>query len=104
MNAAQLPLAAFQSASPTSRAAAEMVNVSHQERMILVTVYYFGDLTQDEIAEKTGLLRSAVSGRCNRMDVYKGLLRKDGVRNTRYGRPAAVYRITDEGREALFSC
>lgn len=88
MNATQLPLAPH-NGTPTSRIAASMVKVSYQEEMVL-TVLHIKGMTQDEIAYCTGLLRSAVAGRCNRLE-YKGLIKKDGTRMTRYGRPAAVY-------------
>lgn len=91
MNAQQLALpTAPHNGTPTSRIAASMVNVSFQEGMLLRTLSVHGGMTQDEIAYTTGLLRSAVAGRCNRLE-YKGLIKKDGTRLTRYGRPAAVY-------------
>jgi hypothetical protein len=88
MNAQQLPLAPH-NGTPTSKAAAEMVNVGHQEAMVLRTLDAHGGLTQDEISAHTGLLRSAVAGRANRL----GFIKKDGTRLTRYGRPAAVYKL-----------
>lgn len=51
-------------------------------------------LTQDQLSEITGLLRSAVAGRCNRLERL-GFIKKDGTRLTRYGRPAAVYVLTE---------
>lgn len=76
----------------TSRIAASMVKVSHQEQMILTLLDRWPGLTQDQISEMTGLLRSAVAGRCNRLE-YKGLIYRDGTRPTRYNRPAFVYHL-----------
>lgn len=94
MNQLQLPLAPH-NGTETSRIAASMVNVSHQESMVLA-VLAKGGRTQDELSELTGLLRSAVAGRCNRL-VFKGLIHTAGQRLTRYGRPAAVYWLTGLG-------
>ncbi len=98
MNATQLPLAPH-NGTETSRIAASMVKVSHQERMVLAAIDRHGGLTQDQIEYWTGLLRSAVAGRCNRLG-FKGLIRKDGTRLTRYGRPAAVYVLAGSLPEA----
>lgn len=92
MNATQLPLPdAPHNGTETSRIAASMVNVSGQERLILTALECVGEgINQDEISSLTGLLRSAVAGRCNRLERL-GYIKKDGTRLTRYGRPAAVY-------------
>lgn len=91
MNAVQLPLAPH-NGTATSRIAASMVKVGHQETMVL-SCLRAGGLTQDELSARTGLLRSAVAGRCNTLE-HKGLIFKDGTRLTRYGRPAYVYHLT----------
>lgn len=90
MNAAQLPLAPH-NGTETSRIAASMVNVSAQEAWLLEAMAVGSDgWTQDELSEYCGLLRSAVAGRMNRLERY-GLVKKDGTRVGRYGRPLAVY-------------
>src|SRR5690348_13886385 len=97
MNASQLALpTAPHNGTPTSIAAARMVKVSHQEQMILSLLDRWPGLTQDKISDLTGLLRSAVSGRCNQLE-YKGLIYKDGVGLTKYGRPAALYHLANDG-------
>jgi predicted transcriptional regulator len=92
MNAVQLPLAPH-NGTATSRIAASMVNVSAQEEHILDSLRAWGGMNQDELAQFTGLLRSAIAARCNRL-AEKGLIRKTGAsRLTRYGRPACVYEV-----------
>lgn len=92
MNQLHLPEAPH-NGTTTSRIAASMVNVGKQEQEVLDELSCWpAGLTQDELSVYTNLLRSAVAGRCNRLE-YKGLIYKDGTRLTRYGRPAAVYHL-----------
>lgn len=85
--------AAPHNGTPTSMAAALTVNVGKQEQTILTLLDRWPGLTQDQISEITGLLRSAVAGRVNRLERL-GLVYKDGTRRSRYGKACAVYHRT----------
>lgn len=64
---------------------------------LLHSIYPNG-LTADEVAARFGMLSQTCSARFSEMKYY-GWLEKCGVRNTRSGRPAGVWRITKEDEE-----
>lgn len=54
----------------------------------------------DEVVRALGLEKPTVAGRLNDLS-EAGFIEPKGTRNTRSGRPAKVYYLTDKGREFL---
>lgn len=82
-----------------SRIAAERVNSQHQYELVLLCLLGSSEpLTDDEIAERCGLLRHSAGTRRG-IAVKRGHVRKDGVGVSAYGNPAGKWRLTEAGEQ-----
>ena len=83
---------------PESREAAAKVDALRQYHLVLRTLSGApGGLSDDEIAERTGLLRNSAGTRRG-VAVKEGLVEKCGRSETPRGNPCGLWRLTDAGR------
>lgn len=83
---------------PESRLAAEKVDKVVQFHRVLRALYYAPQaLTDDEIAQRCGLLRTSAGTRRG-VAVKRGLVERAGRGVSALGNPASTWRLTSEGR------
>lgn len=94
----QLTLAPVHAHDPMeSRLAASRVDAKGQFDLVLVTLYRAGvALTDDEVAERAGLLRTSAGTRRG-IARDQGLVVKNGRGVSAHGNPAARWSLTEKG-------
>lgn len=98
MTAEQLALAPVHADDPVeSSIAAQRVAAKRQFDLVLVTLYRAGKpLTDDQIAERAGLLRTSAGTRRG-IARDQGLVEKAGRGLSAHGNPASKWQLTDDG-------
>lgn len=99
-------LTLFDSLAPTrehdpaeSHEAAQRVRAAEQYHLVLHVLYAApGGLSDDQIAERAGLLRNSAGTRRG-VGVKNGHVERCGRSETPRGNPCGVWRLTDAGRE-----
>lgn len=89
----------YRSTDPeTSKKAARKVKAQHQYELVLKTLYEADTaLTDDEIAERAGLLRHSAGTRRG-VAVKEGHVTRAGTGKSALGNNAATWVLTDEGK------
>jgi hypothetical protein len=80
-----------------SRAAARKVNAQHQFEQVLLCLYRTSlPMTDDQLAERTGMLRNSAGTRRG-VAVRRGLVERAGTSTTPRGNRCATWSLTDRG-------